>query len=213
MLARLAAAALAGLLFASCATPIDSAGDPATAIAAPTYRVGDQWVYRVRDGFANPQVFEETFTVTTVAANSASVRVTFDGPGGRFERTEHWIAPGKLVQGALFDVETRRFGEPLERFRFPLQAGASWSQFVRNYNELAQREGVINYYARVGGRESITTPAGTFDAVRLRVVMRLDDEETWRYGTDCNYTVWYAPAVKGVVREVRRADYMEKSGG
>jgi hypothetical protein len=29
--------------------------------------------------------------------------------------------------------------------------------------------------------------------------MRLDDETFWRYATTCNYAVWYAPAVRGVV--------------
>jgi hypothetical protein len=43
--------------------------------------------------------------------------------------------------------------------------------------------------------------------------MRLDDEEFWRWPTDCTYTIWYAPAVRGAVRERKRADYLEKSGG
>ena len=29
---------------------------------------------------------------------------------------------------------------------------------------------------------------------------------------ECNYTVWYAPAVRGVVREEKRAQYLEKGG-
>jgi hypothetical protein len=66
---------------------------------------------------------------------------------------------------------------------------------------------------RVGGRESITTAAGTFDAVRLNVIIHLDDEEFWRTVTDCTYTVWYAPGVKGPVREVRRAEYFMKPIG
>jgi hypothetical protein len=66
---------------------------------------------------------------------------------------------------------------------------------------------------RVGGHERITTPAGTFDAIRLNVVMHLDDDEFWRFPTDCTYTVWYAPAARAAVREVRRADYLTKGGG
>ncbi len=58
----------------------------------------------------------------------------------------------------------------------------------------------------------MTTPAGTFDALAMHVVMHLDDEEFWRYATECNYTVWYAPAVRGVVREEKRAQYLEKGG-
>ena len=43
-----------------------------------------------------------------------------------------------------------------------------------------------------------------------RLRERLDDETFWRYATTCNYAVWYAPAVRGVVREERRAQYVEK---
>ena len=64
----------------------------------------------------------------------------------------------------------------------------------------------------VRGWETVTTPAGTFDALAMHVVMWLDDEEFWRFPTECNYTVWYAPAVRGVVREVKRAQYREKGG-
>jgi hypothetical protein len=210
-----AAAAATLLVLASCAGSLSPGvtGDPSLAVPAPIYRVGDRWIYRVRDGFSSPQIYEETHTVTSLGADGATVRVAIKGPKTDFERTERWAAAGKVSQGSLFDIETRRFREPLERYRFPLQPGASWSQFVDNYNELTQKEGRINHYVRVGGREPITTPAGTFDAIRLNVFMHLDDEEFWRTQTDCNYQVWYAPSVKGVVREVRRADYSHKPIG
>ena len=44
----------------------------------------------------------------------------------------------------LFDIETRRFREPLERYRFPMTAGTSWNQHVDNYNEYTQRAGPIS---------------------------------------------------------------------
>jgi len=56
----------------------------------------------------------------------------------------------------------------------------------------------------------VTTPAGVFDAIRLRVLMRLDDEEFWRYATTCNYLIWYAPAVGAAVREEKEAEYYER---
>ncbi len=44
------------------------------------------------------------------------------------------------------------------------------------------------------------------------VLMRLDDEEFWRWATECNYAEWYAPAVRGIVREQMDAQYLDKSG-
>jgi hypothetical protein len=208
------AAAFAAITVAGCATQLaapTSAG-PAVAATSPQYRIGDRWVYRVREGFRNAQVFEETHAVTEVGADGITVNVTVVGGGQTLQRVEKWLDGGRVAQGTLFDIETRRFREPLERYRFPLASGTSWNQHVDNYNELTQREGRINRHVRVDGYERVTTPAGTFDAVKLHVIMRLDDEEFWRWPTDCTYTVWYAPAARASVRELRRADYLEKGG-
>ena len=208
--------ALALVTLAGCATTdtgVTAASAPVAA-AAPQYRVGDRWVYRIREGWANPIVYEETRTITGVTGGSATVRVSAKGPTVDVERTEIWPAPGAVSQGAVFDVETRRFTkQPLDRYRYPLDAGSRWNQMVENYNEQLGRSGVISRSVRAAGYDRVTTPAGTFDAVRLVVIMRLDDDEFWRWPTDCNYTVWYAPAVKASVRETRRADYLEKGGG
>ena len=42
--------------------------------------------------------------------------------------------------------------------------------------------------------------------------MRLDDDMFWRTATECNYMVWYAPAVRGLVREEMNAGYREEDG-
>ena len=47
----------------------------------------------------------------------------------------------------------------------------------------------------------------------MQVIVNLDDDEFWRFATECNNAVWYAPAVRGIVREQRDAQYMEKGGG
>ena len=64
----------------------------------------------------------------------------------------------------------------------------------------------------VGGYESVSTPAGTFDAIRIRIIMQLDDETFWRYPTECEYLLWYAPAVSAMVKEEKRASYRNKGG-
>jgi hypothetical protein len=132
------------------------------------------------------------------------------GPTVDIVRNEEWVAPGLMRVGSLFEFETRRFEPPIERFRFPLVPGQSWSQWVRDPGNANVITPQISHYARVGGWEKVTTPAGTFDAVRLRVLMRLDDEEFFRYATECNYLLWYAPTVGATVREEREAEYMDK---
>jgi hypothetical protein len=196
-------------LVTGCAT-IDQPGDTSGRVAAaPTFSVGMRWTYRGREGFRAPVVWEETHEVTAIGADGIHVRVTYGGQV-HGEREEILTAPGVVRIGALMDVETRRFATPLERFRFPLAPGETWNQWVRNYNDMLRREGQINRYVQVAGWERVATPAGTFDAIRMRVLMRLDDEEFWRYPTTCNYVVWWAPAVGAPVREEKEAEYREK---
>jgi hypothetical protein len=198
------------LVVAGCAG-LESPGDVTGPVAAaPTFRVGERWVYRGREGFRSPVVWEETHEVTAVGPEGITIRVTFKGPtidGVRYERLS---APGVVRQGALMDIETRRFATPLDRFRFPLASGQTWNQWVDNFNETTKKEGQINRYVRVSGWEKVSTPAGVYDAIRMRVMMRLDDEEFWRYPTTCNYVIWWAPAVGAPVREEKDAEYREK---
>ena len=205
-----AAVAALALLVAGCAG-VESAGDlNGPVAAAPTFHVGERWVYRGREGFRSPVIWEETHEVTAVGPEGVTVRVTLKGPTIDGVRYELLSTPGVVRQGALMDIETRRFATPLDRFRFPLASGETWNQWVNNFNETTKKEGQINRYVRVGGWEKVSTPAGVFDAIRMRVIMRLDDEEFWRYPTTCNYVIWYAPAVGAPVREEKDAEYLEK---
>jgi len=191
---------------------VDMQGDTSGHVAeAPRYSVGERWTYRGREGFRLPVIWEETHDVTGIGPEGIAIRVTLKGPSWLIpERHELLVAPGVVRTGALMDIETRRFTTPLLRYRFPLAPGETWNQWIDNFNETTNKAGQINHYVRVGGWEKVTTPAGVFDAIRLRVLMRLDDEEFWRYATTCNYLIWYAPAVGAAVREEKEAEYYER---
>ena len=208
-LALIAALSFLGFLVA-CATIDQPGATDGPVAAAPTPVVGARWVYRGREGFRMPVVWEETHEITAVGTTGISVRVTLKGPGVDYERDELLSAPGVVRVGALMDIETRRFATPLLRYRYPLAPGATWNQWVDNFNERLNREGQINRYVRIGGWEKVRTPAGEFDALRMRVLMRLDDEEFWRGPTECNYLVYYAPDVGAMVRAEKNSHYWEK---
>jgi hypothetical protein len=205
-----ASTAVALVLVASCAG-IGMGGADGPPAQAPVYRVGDRWVYQAKDGFRNPVVWQEVHEVTAIGADGIRIRVTQAGPSVSNARIEEFAAPGIVRVGAVFDAETRRFAQPLQRYDFPLAPGRTWNQWVANFNDETKREGEINRHVRVGGWEKVATPAGTFDAIRMTIIMRLDDEEFWRRATECAYVVWYAPAVRGIVREAKEAQYLEKS--
>ncbi|MGE5088675.1 MAG: hypothetical protein ACM3QY_06080 [Candidatus Levyibacteriota bacterium] len=206
---KLAAAAVLVAGLAGCASTGEApAGAPLA--QAPKLEVGARWVYRGQDGFNAPDTFQETVEVTAVGPAGIEVKVTRRGSSGDVVRHESWAAPGRVLAGTLTGNETYRFSTPLERYRYPLYTGESWNQWIDSYNETARKAERINHYVRVGRWEKVSTPAGVVDAVRLRVLMQLGDEEFWRYQTMCNYAIWYAPAIGAAVREEKDCEYLEK---
>ncbi|MGH8801873.1 MAG: TapB family protein, partial [Casimicrobiaceae bacterium] len=190
---------------------VQAATDAQAPVAAPELRVGDRWVYHVIDGYRQKIEWDETHEIVAIDANAITVAVKAKGGGKETSRTEIWSAPGVVRSGAIFESETDRFDPPLIRYPFPMVVGSKWSQRVRNLDKPPGPYGPISYQAAVRGRESVTTPAGTFDALRVRYVMRLDDESLSQKATECDYLVWYAPSVGAMVREQKRSHSVQKS--
>jgi len=209
--------AVASFVVGTLAVLVGCAGAPpgggsGQAAEAPAYHVGDRWVYHGDDGFRVKTEWDEIHEVTAIGADGITVHIALKG-GMNVSRTELWSAPGQVKVGAVYDIETRRFTMPLQRYDFPLAPGKSWNQWVKNYNEFTKETGEINRYVRMSGWEKVATPAGSFDAVKMQVLMRLDDGTFWRWPTTCNYAVWYAPVARAVVRAELNAQYAEKDGG
>jgi hypothetical protein len=207
-----ALATAAALLLGGCAS-IDVGGEPGPPAPAPEYRVGDRWIYHIVDGYRTPVDWDETHEVVSIEPSLITVKVIVKGPTIDVVRFEKWSAPGIVLQGALYEAETRRFDPPLIRFQFALNQGDRWNQRLRDLDAEPSPYGPASRFVTVGGWEQITTPAGTFDAIRMRVIMQMDDETFWRYPTECNYLVWYAPAVGASVREDKRSQWRDKGGG
>jgi hypothetical protein len=202
------------LFVAALAALAGCAGNPGSGPAAdaPVYRVGDRWVYSAEDGFRQKARWQETREIMAINAEGITVRITQKGDSIDLTRTEQWSAPVLVKVGAVYNNQTRRFATPLQRYVFPLAEGKVWNQRVDNFNEFTKATGSINRWVSVRGWEKVTTPAGTFDALSMQVIMRLDDEEFWRFATECNNAVWYAPAIGGTVREELNAQYLERGG-
>lgn len=191
-----------------CVSVGGTAGPPAP---APVWRVGERWTYSARDGFRVPVTWTETHEVIAVAVGGIDVRVTLRGDTINTVRTERLSSPGMVVSGAVFNNdETRDFAPPLERYRFPLTFGATWTRNLRNLNTANGLQTQINRFVRVGGFEKVVTPAGTFDAILMRTLMSVDENNPFRWPFQCNYETWWAPAVGAMVRESKVATYRER---
>jgi hypothetical protein len=178
--------------------------------AAPTYLVGDRWVYKVSSRNGRTVTLQETREITSAAPGAIGVKITRNGAGAETQRTESLEAPGLVRSGAVCTDDTRHFPVPLQRTPFPLTPAKLSGATRWVDNELGGRSGRINFSVAVTGWTKVTTPAGTFDVVRLINNVTLDDSTAFREATTCRITAWYAPAVRAVVREQRIADYREK---
>jgi len=185
-------------------------GAPGPAAEAPQPRVGDRWVYRATDGYKNEVAWQETYEVTSVAPDAINVKVSVKGAGVDHTRTEIWSGPGVMTQGAILEAETRRFDPAWIRYKYPMANGDSWSQSIRNPDTQPGPYGPMQSKVTVGGYEKVSTPAGTYNAIKLRYFLRLDDETFWHFPTEADYYVWYAPELGVLVRQEKRSRTVQK---
>ena len=178
---------------------------------APTMKLGDRWVYNVKSGVGMATItYQETREVVAVSGKGGKVKVTGKAADGKeFTRIEEYASPGVLQSGALCFDEVYRFPTPLPRVTFPVAPGQRSSKWVDVIAQPSGAKGQINYFFRTRGWEKLTMPAGPFDAIRVDVLMVLDDSTPFRNATNCNFTYWYSPAARGTVRERRTAQYTQ----
>jgi len=188
-----ATVAAIGVIVGACGTA-GIGGNPGPPVPAPTYRVGDRWTYHGEEGFRAKVLWEETHEITAVGPDGITVQVTTTGPGQNSVRTEKWQSAGVVQVGAVLGTETTRFDPALVRYQFPLTTGDSWQQRIRDLDKAPGPYGPILRHVSVGGYQSVATPAGTFDAITMRVILTLDDETAFRWPTQCNGIVRYAPS-------------------
>ena len=184
------------------------AADPPSA-PRPTLLLGDRWVYNVTSGIGlTKTTYQETREVTAVEPGSIKVKVTGRTVDGKdFTRIEDLPAAGELRSGAPCIDQAYRFQTPLQRVVFPIVPGERSAKWVDVVSEPAGAKGQFNYYFHTLNWDKQTVPAGSFDAIRVDVLMMLDDATAFRHGTTCNFSYWYSPAVRGIVRERRTAMY------
>lgn len=206
--------ALAAVGVAGCGGIGLQGGHPGPPLAAPDYRVGDRWVYHCSDGFRDPVTWTETHLITAMAPANIEIGVTIVGPTMNYRRVEHLLAPGIVASGAAYDpVETRLFTPPLVRYQFPLAPGRSWRQNLHNPDANTQLVSTVLSTVTVGGYTSVGVPAGTFDALTLRVFMSVDDNDPFRWPTQVNDQLWWSAQAGAMVRQTKEATYLERTGG
>ena len=151
------------------------------------------------------------------AVSRGDVQGQGDGKDGRtaanFPHVEDFSAPGTLRSGTLCLDEVAPVSDPLcSEWPFLWRRISDRRNGSTSVSDPGGAKGQINYSFQTRGWEKLTTPAGAFDAIRIDVLITLDDSTPFRDATNCTLTYSYSPTVRGTVRERRSAQYMEISG-
>lgn len=167
----------------------------------PDVKVGDSWTYKQTFVLGGEPAQPSTFLVIEVSGDRILTRT---GP-----RTDAWTRDWGQTETARAGKVTFSAAPAWEHYRFPLEVGQGWTSSFKTVSHSGERHQDWEWTGKVEAVESVTTAAGTFEALRVRI------DGSYRCTKGCNFsgtraqTLWYAPAVKRHVK----TEFEERSGG
>ena len=184
------------LLSAGCATPVGvplGAGVARVLIASPPVlpSVGATAIYRVINAYSGEAQGEIHYRVDQVGAGRVVVAVTTNSAHAGLPHTEVYTAEGNWLRHAVVnhDFPTHyEFAPPYPAYAFPLDFGKSWSLGVNATNPATGRAKRMRIDGEVAGGERVSTPAGTFDTIKIVRTVYAGDAETFLTQTVINET-------------------------
>jgi hypothetical protein len=169
-----------------------------TGIDNPRFpKIGDRWEYRYTDTTTRRQR-KAVYEIRALSTEGIVEAATF---GDERSLVRAYSADISLVQGDVWDFSPYMlsFGAP--------KPGERWSTLVPQRSRTCSEAGTAcNFSGRVAGTERISTPAGSFDTVKIVVDFNLRGgpgvfigATTWR-----EITYWYSEAAKRIVKSSLR---------
>jgi hypothetical protein len=181
----------------------------AASIAAPTVAAGDNWTYRVRDGFTGLPRGDQRHEVVRVGGDRVEVAGAVElGDGSQvYDREWNWL------RRPATDLQTFEYSPAYQAFSFPLTAGKTWRSQATATDPRDGRRFPVKIEGRVLGWERVRVPAGEFDALKIERRVYIGYwESTYRGQSVIQEHEWYAPSVKWAVKREAMASYLSYVG-
>ena len=157
-------------------------------IMAPVWKVGDEWAFRSEAPSGLGTFVWEVDRIQAVAGVQHYVIKT--GSRRIYYRVEDLALTREEVEGQI----VREITPSTWRWvNFPMTVGSTWTVKYHEDRPLDRQSDEIERACAVEAEESLTVPAGTFQA--FRVVCRNTRNDSWAT------TIWYSPQVKQMIRE------------
>lgn len=198
------------------ATLDDIYPNPEQALCTNAYypvRQGATWTYKSTGGPAGEYSFTDTITSVRDDGFTLSTQI------GDLTRTQEWTctteglaalqlggAPAAMLNSQNIQLNLDINNATGMTFPRQINPGGQWQQIldvtgnVTAMNEEAEATGNVQMNFSAIGTESVTVPAGTFDALKVEVDVTLNIEATYEGITlpvsfSGDYTYWFAPNV------------------
>jgi hypothetical protein len=157
-------------------------------------RVGDQWTYSRTNEITGAPGDTYTATVTEITPNEIVTSVVFQGKqGSTIDAFDHdWNA---VASGPW---RYRPHDGP--GIRLPLEVGKEWRSEYYEVNTLTNVKNKASHLTKVSGRETITTPAGTFETFKIERQARMFNIAAPASFAEYQVVLWFAPEVNHWVR-------------
>ncbi len=164
--------------------------------AQPVFTVGDSWELHRIDGYSNSESSHWRLTVKELSGDL----VTFNGTNKKSDYTYSRLSnynPIKWIDKAAGTKEVR------EMFHWPLTPGEVW-----DYSYTDSEKHALTTHVAVGDWETVSTPAGTFKAIKLTLTGRWLNSSN--KSGNWQEIDWYAPDARWIVRTEYK-DYLSSS--
>ena len=176
-------------------------------------RQGATWTYKSTGGPAGEYSFTDTISAVRADGFTLSTQI------GDLTRVQEWTctaeglaalqlggAPAAMLNSQNIQLNLDINNATGLTFPSQIAPGSQWQQNmdvagnVTAFNEQAEAAGSVQMSFNVVGNESVTVPAGTFDALKVEVDVNLNVNATYEGITlpvsfRGDYTYWFAPNV------------------
>lgn len=184
-------------------TPLQSSATAAT----PALAVGDNWTYRVHDGYTGLARANQRLRVTEVSADRIRVAATHDGGGP--DETQIFDGQWNWLSRPATNLQSFDYSPAYRALSFPLAVGKTWRARATATDPIDGRRFPVWIEGKVEGWERVRVPAGEFEALKIRRMVFIDYwEHVMRGRSEIVEHEWYAPAVKQAVRREGRSQHL-----
>lgn len=198
-----------------------SAGHEKVAIAAPlslptppsptshVLRTGDSWTYQLNEVRFNKKLATVTYEIVGGDANGIRETMRITGPAQPAMQRNLSLEPRIFEHRLSGHVTLFEFAPFLTVFS-ELKSGTAWPKITGAISDQSHVE--WRFSGKVIGRDRVSVPAGSFDAIKIELLGALDvgaQQGSHVFGSDPViaqqvYSIWFAPEIGRLVKYNRK---------